>query len=95
MTREDAKATFKGQLTEHLGRPPFMALLMIGFSWIDKIYFYFESQTCERCEYWNKIPKSDYICTNTESACFRRKSCSDYGCNKWEKKNDKRNHDSI
>lgn len=53
-----------------------------------KVIDYFENRSCEGCKWWNKIPKSWYICTNTNSACFRCKSDSDFCCKYYEKSKD-------
>jgi hypothetical protein len=62
---------------------------------IDEIYDYFESKSCHSCRYGKEL-LGDYMCTNGDMVLYDRAidvMCNltfpkDFGCNKWENKND-------
>ena len=54
---------------------------------IDSIYDDFENRTCENCKYYDSFNESSGMCANI-SIQFVNAVDSDFGCNKWELKND-------
>lgn len=73
MTREEAKEYYKNIASPYV---------------INEIYDDFESRTCENCKYCIDDGSSGYVCKGM-SDVIHISSIDDFGCNKFERKENK------